>query len=1246
MKRGGLLLFALVLATGALRMAAPTGPQTMEGESRNGKKETQKLKNESKPGNADVKAALRGTDIQKLISQFLGIADEAPTPKPESQSNSVNRGVATTGDKNLKRFLTGVQSKGNEFRFAIAFLPDPVHTHLGLMFDRGIEAIQQGAQKLGCSFDRATMPWDPEQHAESANIAERTKAAEATEAREAWPGLMIFRKAHPEETPEPGGQGDTEQPAEKSVCADKNLFVFVVGETPTGGIEKEQFRRALALIEIFEGGEAKANREPFYFLGPSFSGSLTSLDVALGTNQGQLHGRTLTIFSGTITSAAAQEWFTAESAKKYGADFVSFQQNDESLIRQFVDFACKQGYHEGDIAVLSEDETDYGAVAKTRQEKPIASCVNREKRQGAKATDEGRIPRYRKLYFPREISQMRSAYQTAMANSAAGNRGTTSLPLDLQTTGNDDDTVPIFSRSQTPLSQEAVMLELTARLHKHRTKLVLLLATDPMDQLFLAQYLRRAFPPARIGVTSPDMLFGREGDNLLHGTFGIAAYSLAAGSGDNLCRSGLFEKKPEEPIFPNTLSQGTYNATVGLLRAMVEPTTEAKNRTGRSLKLIPAGPYAEYGSGTETPEHGKSCELVPQTQITVLGREGFWAVTTVEKNSASSLRPQAGEGKRPEQGARQHAPMSLNFATVIVLLMCLIHAWFSIGSTLFSPMESQAQFVQSEGREAGSRESLLVVGGLVLCSGLMLLISARWPATKSDERFGSFVEPALLAAYLIFGAAVVWDLWRRKARAKGLVYGVGALSIFISGIYVTKMAPNQIAWLSSSRSLHLTNGCSPLLPILFLLVAVYWWSWYGLRGMVLTDSHRPRLPENGDMPTGYYRLREGDETRPLFAACRPLSISRQVLGLMLIATLLFVLTPDYKHPIQTLEGLGFDWGFFVLLSITSFLLIWTLLKLLQVWMETRRILSGIDRTHLRSAFADLTGFQWATMWSASGSTLREAYRFVARQQESLRRLQANIGDLGSLVPGRQELMPAVKSQVNETVMCANRLREFIENLMKGRPQRTGRWDIRAKYQTAYGWKQKSKQVDEAFTCLQKSSAKTTGVLLTAILDPLWDKARNIVAGETPKFIQNKEWNTGAGIAKKMAAEYAALTYASFVAMLVARIRSLVLSAVGIYAFLLLSISVYPFEPNPALFSVGVALLLLGAAVVGYVYVQMHKDAMLSQLTNTKEGELDGQFWIQILGAGAIPVLTLLAGQFPAVNQIVVGLLEPALQALK
>jgi len=83
-----------------------------------------------------------------------------------------------------------------------------------------------------------------------------------------------------------------------------------------------------------------------------------------------------------------------------------------------------------------------------------------------------------------------------------------------------------------------------------------------------------------------------------------------------------------------------------------------------------------------------------------------------------------------------------------------------------------------------------------------------------------------------------------------------------------------------------------------------------------------------------------------------------------------------------------------------------------------------------------------------------------------------------------------------------------------------------------------------------------------------------------------------------------------------------------------------------IFVLAISLILALVAAVGYVYAQMHREVTLSRLTDTKEGELGPEFWLQFVGAGALPVLTLLAAQFPAISRVIYSLLQPALQSVK
>lgn len=97
-------------------------------------------------------------------------------------------------------------------------------------------------------------------------------------------------------------------------------------------------------------------------------------------------------------------------------------------------------YDDKDIAVLSEEETAYGATLPDDIEQTQSQVLS--------------------LYFPRGISQFRSEYSSEFPTNNAQNdtangaqQAQRNLRLDLQVTGSDADSVSPYAKSQMPLGQ-------------------------------------------------------------------------------------------------------------------------------------------------------------------------------------------------------------------------------------------------------------------------------------------------------------------------------------------------------------------------------------------------------------------------------------------------------------------------------------------------------------------------------------------------------------------------------------------------------------------------------------------------------------------------------------------------------------------------------------------------------------------------------------------------------------------------
>ncbi len=343
--------------------------------------------------------------LLRTISDFYG----SPGEDPPNRCNPLTDGKVPT--------TWGVPGgKKPPVRFLIATVPDPVRSHLSLFFDRGIDAIQQGAQSAGYVFSRAGMPWDWEHHDPPSDLSTKLAWEHYQREKEKLPGLMIFRKIPSgafSKIKDPNHPTDEER---ESLEETEDLFVWVVGETPTGGIHKHQFDNALEIMREIVGmnrvTSAKYQNE-LSILGPTFSGSLPSLrdllpdlknePINFGADGPTL--RDVVVHSGTVESDAWSNWF--RNVPEGVSLFVSFQENDSYAECQFLSYVRSQHFKLRDVAELSEDETAFGGGGSEMTSTAQKVCFPED--TDPDSAREGRD--ILRLKFPREISQLRAAYQ-------------------------------------------------------------------------------------------------------------------------------------------------------------------------------------------------------------------------------------------------------------------------------------------------------------------------------------------------------------------------------------------------------------------------------------------------------------------------------------------------------------------------------------------------------------------------------------------------------------------------------------------------------------------------------------------------------------------------------------------------------------------------------------------------------------------------------------------------------------------
>jgi hypothetical protein len=1122
------------------------------------------------------------------------------------------------------------RSQRGNIKFVIASLPDPVHTHMALLLDRGIESIQQAAQVSGYLFSRAWMPWDIATHAESTDFTVRMAQEKLRDRKESLPGLMIFRMFG----------GDPASPQ-------RYLFVFVVGETSTGGLHVEQFENALKIRQRILA-DAKRDLPEANILrisGPAFSGSLASLETILNA---QRHDQfsTILIRSGTISSCRAASDFRESISMHWPSagkpNFATFQFSDayEEFYLKFF-FRNRIGAH-SHVAILSEDETAFGNQEVGR----------RPKAQSAEKADpcEIKLPpslqdgNFVRLYFPREIAQLRDAYQRNVKEQSGtdGKKDPQSvLPLSLSVTGNDDDSVASFAPLQMPLSQESILQSIVATLRYEHVRVVIIRGADPLDVIFLCRYLRQNYPQARLVTTGADLLMIHDFyDPRFHGILAVTPYPLLAGAHFPEQKDGDGDRNPDiHRLFPDSSSAGSFNAFLSLLAK--SPETESEN--------LPSASYAEFGLPSFLQPEDAPGEARPwraHLWLTAVGQEGYWPVSLLEDVPESVLR----EKDKPEpsipavEGApvAPPEPYSVHFSIGWTLLwlssfgLTVVLAFFLLFPPASSRFEILARFrvFLDAPNRFKSRNCLLFTLSLFLLASQTVFL---FPAIVWLGRFGLLGEgpseivhglERVAVSYLIsagcLGVACYLGFMKRGSAvlARTGAWACGAAmvvtALFTAFNWSRKLGTGLGAFVY--RYINVSSGVSPSLPVLFLLAAWIWWCWQSLTGVVSTQDKRVFLPDKKDfdpppVPEAYSWMRltalANRETWPwksLGAVPYGWWITVPA-GLGFLGILLLI------HPWEIAEAFEdptYKWLYWILLYSCLLLVCYLLAQIVLLWLEFRELLDAIEGLAFRRGFSDLKSLTWKPLWKLAGNGMQEFSRAIREEIAALRHIQnSKLQDGG--------LAKAIKD-------ATKRINDVATHYELGEAQK----------------------VAQLFDILQKQFAKVASEALiyaneqwkTEAFTPPAAKA-DTSSGEAAATEPPSD-----DITLRAIEHFLCLFYLNVILVPLRRLQTLILAMAGVFVFVLISYGSYPFESRESFHALLICVFFVISLVVGIVYGQMYANPLLSRITNTKPGEVGLDFWVRLGTFVFVPLLSLLSVQFPEVNNFLFSWLQPALQSIK
>ncbi len=1063
----------------------------------------------------------------------------------------------------------------NHSRFLLATIPDPRHTRLSLDTDSSLEAIGQAAYDSHWEFAGQWLPWYSTASSDKETPEGRRKQRLQMRREEKQPGLLIFRHS-------PSGTGDgaqsevgTENPIAPRFDSEL-LFIFLVGETPTLGINGLQFRAARAYMRAL-------GDEPYVRMAtPSFSGSFYSLAQLIKTERASPSGLTITdripyqyrIFTGTATSTEAAQAFQKDTAVVFNATGA----NADDQNRQFAEILRNLDIPVTEAGVLVEDESGFS--------------------KGYSKSHSTALDGLHVLRFPREISHLRNVYRDALTTSPARTPTADQVEFSLKDAESGEDSVPVFSQAQTPLSQNAAIGEIMDEIRRDHIRMVEIAATNVLDSLFLAQVLRRQCPNTRLLVTSPDLLFVQEARTAsLAGTLAISPYPLFSSS-----QQWLSEHVPHV----NANSQGLYNAI--------------------QFFLLPPKDFPQLN------DYSWQGQSHPPSWLMTLTHEGFSPLKLMPNSDAHWFKdvtsPLEPHFELPNPPALWNV-LAVTF-TLASFLICgwILHLDGDSRVLSWSMAAPDGNHIADAHRLTCLICSLLTLAAL---QAVLLVPFATHYLPLIRHRSVGYQWPQLLLLFgTLFPIAVSLKLLPRVLQKPGntpirwayltaifLLFG----SLISAWAFCCLRANSRVGFFFSFRALELQVGSSPALPILFFLSGLFIFSVSSLIRFYIAINQRPRMFTavfdrffNGKM-----RNCRRDLNRILVAPMN-FSSQRQIafLAIGLASTALFGLISRINVTVASLEGKTYDWLVMVLAALLALCMIATAVQVHFSWSALQPLLIRLNLLPIGNSFTQL----------------RDAGRNGPIWARRLNLQSLDIPTRSTIV--LHNLKVDLERKTCPFNLCPPELDAWIRDY----------WSILS---TLIGNKQDRPAQRTQFLRLRFLGANMSHQLSELVLLPEW-RTRTLPWNPALSTPENEsvapQAETRQEDAYALVQTFVALQFSLFINYAVRQIQNLTLSLSLGFGFFVVALNVYSFQ-SPQTIS---RFLLLAFLLLGYlvwkIMSQMERDPILSRLSGTSAGELNKEFYLKLIGYGALPALSIITSQFPSIGTFLSSWVQPSLENLK
>jgi len=1055
---------------------------------------------------------------------------------------------------------------------ALAIVPDPYHTRLALFTDHTIEAIEKGAVAAGWEFAAEWLPWNDTADPNQGDPAVRAQQRTYIRTQEMQPGVLAFRHAG--------------RVANKSTYAadwgQGALLVFVVGETPTAGVNPGQFQIARAYMNALR--DPNNNPDQVRIDGPAFSGSFDSLAFLIRQDQARQPGKKYQIQSGTAQSLDAAQAFTSQA----GADvaFHSATENLSDQSRHFQDVLKDLRIPADRAAVLAEDESTFGGEA--------SYAGSHRPGPGQDLPSPVRVFR-----FPRDVSHLRDAYRQAQQTAQPGNAPVPNLDFSIKDPTVGEDSVPTYSQAQTPLSQNGVINEITRTLLRDNIRIVEVSATNVLDLLFLAGVLRRQCPDTRLLIQSADLLFVQaEQTQPLNGTLFLASYPLFA-------ESKLWQGDTAVPIFPDTLSQGVFNATVLLL-----------GKTAVADYAWHSVPY-------------------PAAWLLTMDRRGFSPVRVWANSAAKDWFQPVTGNPEPDLGALAPPRMWNLLLSAFALFSVAIGAWI-LRLCRQKDWDVDARLEPPESEDSWRGFHLLLF--LLILAGIQIAIRAARPF--DTDRLWLIVTllgcglPVSLAAFTGFRQRHAgWKCW--------LAMGLGAVAVLAAVVEwlscLREGSQNQLltqGQLFSFRAAELRFGSSPLWPIVAAAAALLLWCFVQVTRLYFAACQQPEVITDGVETVLKGRLRQSYD-RFNESARSPLGLSNRgewrwfAIGLAAFAGLCCLLRVDER--LSSIDGTPYDILCIALELLVTGLLLLACWHIRLLWRSLHRFTTSLDMLPLARAFIQAS--------PAGGNRPILVRHFNLQSLEIHSNSMLVLHDIGLQL--KQLANPLLS--VDQVSHWEKQYRERVDNALTIDSPRDRQALVDGHRELWSFNKLVASQMCERILRNAWESEPSAGKLGG---EPSSKPEQQVPEDQDTAVPTRKQPLNTPGDPQKLvdlAQTFVALHYSQFLLYGVRQIQNLLwFPSIG-SVLLMFSMSSYNFQAPQ---SIGRFLLVLFVAItliLGTCMVQIQRDPVLSRIAGTN---WNATFYLKLARYGALPIIGLLASLFPSISNFLFSWMEPALEALK